>query len=171
MECLDSIMGRRSIRQYTNQPVADGDVELILRAAMAAPSAGNQQPWRFIVVTEHAQLEALSHATPYSRMVASAPLAIVVCGDTRAEKHPGYWVQDCSAAIQNALVATNAVGLGAVWIGVHPVEERVANVARICSVPEGIVPLAMLSIGHPAETKPPAERYEPRFVHHDRWRA
>lgn len=171
MECLDSIMSRRSIRHYTSEPVADGDVELILRAAMAAPSAGNQQPWRFVVVTDRAQLEALSHATPYSRMIATAPLAIVVCGDTRAEKHPGYWVQDCSAAVQNALVAANAVGLGAVWIGVHPIAERVDTVARLCAVPEGIVPLAILSIGHPAETKPAADRYDPQFVHHDRWRA
>jgi nitroreductase len=170
MDGLAAIMTRRSIRTFTADPVSDSDIDTLLRAAMAAPSAGNQQPWRFVVVTEHAQLQALAEATPYAAPVGRAPLAIVVCGDTRAEKHPGYWVQDCSAAVQNTLVAVNAIGLGAVWIGVHPVAERSGNVARICGVPSGIVPLAMIAIGHPAEEKPPAERYEPAHVHRDRFR-
>ena len=134
-----------------------------------APSAGNQQSWRFIVVRDAEKRAALSEATPYSRMIADAPVAFVVCGDTRDEKHPGYWVQDCSAAIENALVAIHALGLGAVWIGAHPVEERVANIRRICGVPEGIVPMSMIALGHPAQEKPPAERYEPAYVHHDSW--
>jgi len=170
MDCIDALMTRRSIRAYTGDPVSDGDIEVLLKAAMAAPSAGNQQSWRFVVVTDRGQLQALSEATPYSRMVALAPLAIVVCGDTRSEKHPGYWVQDCSAAVQNMLVAGNGIGLGAVWIGVHPVSERTGNVARICDLPAGIVPLCMVSVGHPAEKKPRAERYEPEYVHRDRWR-
>lgn len=170
MDPLDALMTRRSIRSYTNDPVSDNDIDTLLKAAMAAPSAGNQQPWRFLVVTEHGQLSALSEATPYARMVAGAPLAFVVCGDTRAETHPGYWVQDCSAAVENLLVAANGIGLGAVWIGVHPVEDRVRNVSAICELPEGIVPLCAIAIGHPAERKPPAERYRPEFVHRDRWR-
>lgn len=170
MDTLDAIMTRRSIRTFTHDPVSDGDIDILLHAAMAAPSAGNQQPWRFVVVTDQGQLRALAEATPYAAPAGRAPLAIVVCGDTRAEKHPGYWVQDCSAAIQNTLVAAHAIGLGAVWIGVHPIAERAGNVARTCAVPEGIVPLAILAVGHPAETKPPAERYEPTHVHHDRWR-
>lgn len=137
MDCLDSIMTRRSIRAYTDEPVAEDVIETILRAAMAAPSAGNQQSWRFVVVTGAGQRRALSEATPYARMIASAPLAIVVCGDTRAEKHPGYWVQDCSAATENALLAVNALGLGAVWIGVHPIEEREASVTAVLGLPEG----------------------------------
>ena len=136
---------------------------------MAAPSAGNQQSWRFIVVRDRDVLEEMSTATPYSKMLATAPLGVVVAGDTRDEKHPGYWVQDCSAALQNLLVAAHATGLGAVWIGVHPVREREENVRRICSVPEGIVPLAMIALGHPAEEKPPAERFREDFVYHDRW--
>jgi len=170
MDTLDVLMTRRSIRAYTDDPVSDGDISILLRAAMAAPSAGNQQPWRFVVVTEHGQLQALSEATPHSRMVASAPLAIVICGDTRAEKHPGYWVQDCSAAVQNTLVAAHAIGLGAVWVGVHPIAERTENVSRICELPAGIVPLCIVSVGRPAEVKSPADRYEPTFVHRNRWR-
>jgi len=169
MDCLEAIMSRRSIRNYTDEPVTDEQLEVILRAAMAAPSAGNQQSWRFVVVRSAEQRAALAEATPYSRMIEHAPVALVVCGDTRAEKHPGYWVQDCSAAIENALVAIHATGLGAVWIGVHPVEERVANVRRICEIPDGIQPMSMIALGHPADTKPPGERYEPAYVRQERW--
>jgi nitroreductase len=169
MDCLDALMTRRSIRRYTDEPVSEADIEVLLRAAMAAPSAGNQQSWRIVVVTDRDQLERLSKATPYSAMLAQAPLGLVVCGDTRDERHVGYWVQDCSAAIQNLLVAANAIGLGGVWIGCYPVEYRVANVREICGVPEGIVPMSMVALGHPSEEKPPADRYEPRYVHRDRW--
>jgi len=95
----------------------------------------------------------------------------VVCGDTRDEKHPGYWVQDCSAAIENALIAIHATGLGAVWIGAYPVDERVDNIRRICAIPEQVVPMSMIALGHPDQTKPPGERFEPSFVHSDRWSA
>ncbi len=169
MNCLDAIMTRRSIRTYTDQAVTEEQTDTILRAAMAAPSAGNQQSWRFIVVTEADQRSELSKTTPYAKMLADAPLGIVVCGDTRTEKHPGYWVQDCSAAIENALVAANSLGLGAVWLGVHPIAERADNVRKVLGLPEGVEPLAMLAIGHPAETKPAADRFEPAFVHHERW--
>lgn len=169
MECLDAIMGRRSIRRYRDEAVSEQDVETILKAAMAAPSAGNQQSWRFVVVRDRETLQRLSEATPYSSMLDSAPLGIVVCGDHRAEQHPGYWVQDCSAAVQNLLVAVHAIGLGAVWIGVHPVLEREENVRAVCGVPEGITPFCMIAVGHPVEEKPPGDRYEPEFVFSERW--
>lgn len=169
MDCMEAIMSRRSIRNYTDEPVTDEQMENVLRAAMAAPSAGNQQSWRFIVVRSEEQRLALSGATPYAGMIARAPVAIVICGDETAPKHPGYWVQDCSAAIENLLLAAHATGLGAVWIGVHPVQERIDNVRRICEVPEGVEPMSMIALGHPAEEKPPAERYEPAHVHRERW--
>ena len=169
MDCLDAIFTRRSIRHYAKQDVTEAELDVVLRAAMAAPSAGNQQSWRFVVVRDPARRERLSHATPYSRMLAEAPVALVVCGDTRAERHPGYWVQDCAAAIQNALVAANAVGLGAVWIGVHPVQDRVDNVRAIVECPEGIEPMSMVAIGHPAEEKPAIDRFTPEYVHSERW--
>jgi nitroreductase len=170
MDALTAVMSRRSIRTYTGEAVSDAQIETILRAAMAAPSAGNQQSWRFVVVTDDGVKAELAQATPYARSVGLSAVTLVVCGDTRAEKHPGYWVQDCSAAIENALVAVHALGLGAVWIGVHPIEERVEAVARVVATPEGVRPLAMLAIGHPAESKEPSERYEPAYVHRDHWR-
>jgi nitroreductase len=169
MEALDAIATRRSIRRYTDQPVTAEQLDTLLRAAMAAPSAGNQQPWRFIVVADPDQRRLLSRATPYSAMIADAPVALVVCGDTRNEKHPGYWVQDCSAAVQNALLAAHAIGLGAVWIGVHPVEERERNVATICGLPDGIRAMCMIAIGHPLEAKPAVDRFDPGFVMRERW--
>lgn len=169
MEWLEAVMGRRSIRQYTDEPVDTGDVETLLRAAMAAPSAGNQQPWRFVVVSDPALLGELAEATPYSTPAGRAPLVVAVCGDPAAERHPGYWVQDCSAATQNLLVAAHGIGLGAVWIGVYPIEERVTAVKRILGIPDGITPLGLVAIGHPAETKPPAERFDEAHVHRDGW--
>lgn len=169
MDCIDAIMTRRSIRNYTDEPVTDEQLETVLRAAMAAPSAGNQQSWRFIVARDEAQRLALSEATPYAGMIARGQVGIVVCGDTRDEKHPGYWVQDCAAAIENLLLAAHATGLGAVWIGVHPIPERAEAVRRICGLPEGVEPLSMIALGHPAEEKPAAERFESAYVHAERW--
>lgn len=169
MDCLDAIMTRRSIRRYTGQPVTEADLDVIVRAAMAAPSAGNQQSWRIVVARDPEVRMRLSTSTPHAGMLAEASVGLVVCGDTRDERHPGYWVQDCSAAIENALLAIRALGLGAVWIGVYPIDARVRNVSDVLGLPDGVVPLGMISIGHPAEDKPPAERFNESFVHHDRW--
>lgn len=169
MDALSCIMSRRSIRSYEPRSIAPDDVDAILRAAMAAPSAGNQQPWRFIVLNDRAALDAAAGTTPYGAMLREAPLALVVAADTRDLKHPGMWEQDCSAAVENALLAVNALGLGAVWLGYWPKMERVGPLKELLGMPEGVEPLAVLAIGHPAEEKPPAGRYEPSFVHVNRW--
>ena len=170
MDCLKAIMTRRSVRKYTAEAVSDEALETVLRAAMAAPSAGNQQPWRFVIVRDRGILGQLSQATPYAGMLAGAPVGIVVCADTRDLRHPN-WVNDCSAAVENALLAAHAIGLGAVWIGVHPIEERIENVRGIVALPDYAVPMSMVALGHPLEQKPPADRYEAAFVHHDHWHA
>ncbi len=169
MDALSCIMSRRSIRTYEPRGLAPDDIDVILRAAMAAPSAGNQQPWRFVALTDRAVLDAAAETTPYGKMLREAPFALVVCADTRELKHPGMWQQDCSAAVQNALLAANALGLGAVWLGYWPKMERVTPLKELLGMPEGVEPLAVLAVGHPAEEKPPAERYEPSFVHLNRW--
>ena len=169
MDALEAIFGRRSIRKYTAEPVAEADVDTILHAAMAAPSAGNQQPWRFVATTDRATLDAMAGTTPYGTMLLEAPLAITVCADTRDLKHPQMWQQDCGAATQNALLAVHALGLGAVWLGFWPKMERVTPLKEVLGLPEGVEPFCVLAIGHPAESKPPAERYNAEFVHRDRW--
>ena len=169
MEILEGIMSRRSIRKYSGEPVDDATVETLLRAATAAPSAGNQRSWRFVVLRDRAARERVAACSPYAGMLPGAGVGIVVCGETEGEKHPGYWVQDCAAAVQNILLAAGALGLGAVWLGFHPDQGRASCCAEVLGLPATVVPLAVVSIGHPAETKPPAERFRAEHVHTDRW--
>ncbi|GAG40403.1 unnamed protein product, partial [marine sediment metagenome] len=160
METIEAIHTRRSIRNYTDRPLSDEQIEVLLRAAMAAPSAGNQQPWQFVVIDERELLTKIQSFHPYSAMLKRAPMAILICGDLAAEKHKGYWVQDCSAAAQNLLLAAHGSGLGAVWLGVHPCEDRVAGMRDLLRIPDDKVPFALVAVGHPAEEKGRADRYD-----------
>lgn len=169
MEAMEAILSRRSVRKYLSREVPEETIIQILRAAMAAPSAGNQQPWHFVVVREKGLLEALAGVSPYTGMTREAPVAIVVCGDLSLEQRKGFWVQDCSAATQNLLLAAHALGIGAVWCGLFPREERVAATRALLGLPEHIVPLALVPIGYPAEEPAPADRFDSGRVHFDRW--
>ncbi|MDO7786902.1 nitroreductase family protein [Desulforamulus aquiferis] len=166
---MDIILTRRSIRKYTGEQIPEPLIKDLLAAAMSAPSAQNQQPWQFVVVNQPELLKELSKCSPYAQMVDKAPLVIVVCGDTHLEQAKGFWVQDCSAATQNILLAANQRGLGAVWVGLYPREERVDIVRNILGMPDHIIPLALIPIGHPAEAKEPANRYNPAKVHYNKW--
>ncbi len=169
MDALAAIHGRRSIRRYTAQAVSRDDIDQLLRAAMAAPSANNAQPWRFLVITERSLLDAIPKFHPYAAMLREAPLAILVCGDTTLEKSPGYWVVDCAAATQNLLLAAHALGLGAVWLGLYPREERMRDMAAFAGLPGQIRPLALISIGHPAEQKPANDRFDASRISWNKW--
>ena len=169
MDAMDVILSRRSIRQYTAQPVPAEAIGQLLKAAMSAPSAGNEQPWHFVVIDDHRTLDQVPGFHPYATMLRGAAAAILVCGDQRLEKHEGFWVQDCAAATQNILLAAHAMGLGAVWLGVYPVEERVVGFRELLSIPEDVVPFSLLSIGYPAERKPPPDRYDSARIHGNRW--
>ncbi len=165
----DPVLSRRSIRKYTAEPVDDELVERLLRAAMAAPSAGNQQPWQFVVLREREVMAAITGVHPYAKMLLEAPVAVLVCGDPDSGKWPQYWEQDCAAATENLLIEAERLGLGAVWLGVHPLVERVEGIRAILGIPESVVPLALVPLGRPAERKPPADRYDAARVHHERW--
>ena len=169
MDVLDAIMTRRSIRRYTDELVTAEQIETLLRAAMAAPSAGNQQPWHFIVITDREMLAMVGDTNPYAGMLAEAAVGIVVCGDTANLRHPVMWQQDCSAATQNILLAAHALGLGAVWLGFYPKTERTIPLKAVLGMPDSVEPMAVISIGHPAEEKGPADRYNADLVHHERW--
>jgi nitroreductase len=166
---MKAILERRSIRKYTNEPVSEEDVKDLLRAAMAAPSAHNEQPWKFIVVNDRQLLTAIAKVHPYGQMLNEAPLAVIVCGDLEKEQAKGYWVQDCSAATENILIAAQDKGLGAVWTGIYPMEDRVEDIRRIFGIPENVIPLNVIVVGHPAEKKEPADRYEEKRVHLNKW--
>ena len=169
MDAIAALLGRRSIRRYGADPVDESTIKRLLEAAMAAPSAGNQQPWRFVVLRDPTVKSRIAALSPHARVLGDAPLGVVVCGDLDAERYPGFWVQDCSAATENLLVAAHALNLGAVWLGYYPVEERWRGAQRVLGLPERVIPLAVLAIGHPAESKEPAGRFNPDLVHHDTW--
>ena len=121
------------------------------------------------MIDDRALLDTIPSFHSYARMLGQAPLAILVCGDVERELSPGYWVQDCSAATQNLLLAARAVGLGAVWLGIHPREERVAGMRQLCGLPPTIMPLALIAIGDPAVDQARVDRYDETRVHRNRW--
>jgi nitroreductase len=166
---MEAILSRRSIRRYTDKPVPEEVIKELLEAAMSAPSASNEQPWQFVIIDERRILDEIPRFHPYAHMLKEASWAIAVCGDLNLEMVSGYWVQDCSAATQNILIAANARGLGAVWLGVYPREERAEAVQKLLGLPEHVMPLCFISIGYPAEEKPPANRYDGSRVHRNRW--
>ncbi len=166
---MNSIFERRSIRKYTDQVVTDDMVTQLLKAAMYAPSAGNQQSWEFIIVKNKETLLKITEVHPYSQMLKEVGVAIVVCGNLQKEKFKDYWVQDCSAATQNILLAAHAAGLGTVWLGVYPVADRVNGVKEILSLPEDVIPLSIIPIGFPAEKKVVNDRFNETYIHHEKW--
>lgn len=164
---LENIATRVSVRSYLDKAVEDDKIEKLLRAGMAAPSAVNKQPWHFVVVTDRQQLAALAEANPNAGMAAHAPLAIVVCGDLDKALEgiaAEYWVQDCSAATQNILLAANAMGLGAVWTGTYPIKERCETTAKILHLPENVLPLNTIVIGYPERENAPKDKWDPNKV-------
>lgn len=169
---LECIMTRSSVRAYTDQPVDSADVEKMLRAAMAAPSAMNKQPWRFVVINDRGVLDTIASKLHNAGMAAHAPLAILVCGDmadTIEGEGRDYWIEDTSASSENLLLAAHALGLGGVWCGIYPLSERVADVRAICSLPESVVPMGLMVIGHPAKEGQPKDKWDPSKIHYNRW--
>lgn len=167
MDTLEAIRTRRSIRKYEDKTVDDALVREILDAAMMAPSAGNSQPWQFVVVNDREVLDSLAEMHPYVKMVKQAKVGILVCGDLSKEKFPGYWVQDCSAAIQNLLLATHALGLGAVWTGIYPMEDRVQAAAEMFNLPEHVIPLGFIPMGWPAQQPKSESRFKEDRIHYN----
>ena len=166
---MNAIFQRRSIRKYTSQQVAEERIEQLLRAGMAAPSAGNEQPWEFVVIRDRAVLNEIPKFHAFSKMLPEAGCAIVVCGDLNRDQFNGFWVQDCSAAAQNILLMAQELGLGAVWLGVYPDQSRVQPLAKLLCLPQNIVPLCILSVGYPAEIRGEIDRFDPDRIHKDRW--
>jgi nitroreductase/flavin reductase (DIM6/NTAB) family NADH-FMN oxidoreductase RutF len=164
---MNAILSRTSVRSYTDQAVEPEKIEQLLRAGMAAPSAVNKQPWHFVVVTERQTLDALGDANPHAGFIKQAPLAIVVCGDmTKALEGGGreFWIQDCSAATENILVAATGLGLGATWTGTYPAQERCQAVAQVLQLPETLIPLNTIVIGYPDADVQPKDKWKPENI-------
>lgn len=167
---MKEIFTRRSIRKYTDEPVNDEQLQKLLRAAMYAPSAGNEKPWHFVVVKDRNKLDNIVNFHQHTQMLKEAPMAIIVCADTSNVKYDGaFWVQDISACIQNILLQGEALGLGTCWCGVYPKEEYVKETSKLVNLPDHIVPVAIVAVGHPAEEREVRERYNPDRVHYENW--
>ena len=169
---LSNIATRTSIRDYQPKPVEKEKVEKMLRAGMAAPTAMNKQPWHFVVVDSRHVLDALSEANPHATMLKKAPLAIVVCGDMNKTIEGGgkdFWIQDCSAVTENILLAAHAMGLGAVWTGVYPAEDRCQAISKVLELPETIIPLSCIVIGYPGENPQPKDKFKEENISYNKY--
>ena len=163
---LSAIFQRRSIRKYTDQPVESEKLELLLQAAMAAPSAMNSKPWEFVVITDSTKLAQCRKRLIFGNR--NAPAAILVCGNSEASANrvaKNFWVQDCSAAIENILVAAVGLGLATVWIGIHPVKRFERTLREITGLPAEVTPLGLVYVGYGAEQKESRSQYDPERVH------
>ena len=174
-DVLETIAKRKSVRAYTDEPVSDADIETLLRAAMAAPSAKNRQPWEFIVVNDRATLDALAGKLRHAKMLAQAPVAIVVCAETVLHLSDGtvtenlFWEHDASAATENLLLAAEALGLGAVWTAASD-PERSAAVCETLGITGTVKPLCVVPVGHPANRdEQPKDKWKPEKIHWNRW--
>jgi nitroreductase len=171
-DALEVIMTRTSVRKFTDEKVKPCCVEKLLRAAMAAPTAVNKQPWHFVVVDDKAMLDNLAGKGRGGDMLRNAPLAIVVCGDMSKAlqgKAQEYWIQDTSAATENLLLAAHAMGLGAVWTGAYPMDERYKHIQQVLGMPETVVPLCIVIVGHPAEQPTPKDKWKPENVSYNKF--
>ena len=166
---LDNIFSRKSVRSYTDQPVSQEQVETILKAAMAAPSGMNAQPWRFVVVREQATKDKL--AIGFNKMIAKAPVVIVVCGKT-TNKLGGTnnnWTADCAAATENLLLAVEALGLGAVWTACYPYDERMNPAIEALALTDNVKPYCIVPVGYPAGNDKPKDKWKPENIHYEKW--
>ena len=160
---------RMNVRSFTDQAVCRESVRQLLQAAMAAHSAGDERPWHFVVIEDLATRERFAEIHPYAHMVPQAPVAILVCGDLTLQKLSGFWVQDCAAATENILIEAQSMGIGAVWLGIYPVEGRVQSFRKLLDLPPHVVPFALTPVGYPAEQNGLKCRYDESRVHFDRW--
>ena len=170
---FQNILNRKSVRSYTDRAVSREQLDTLLRAAMAAPTGRDMRPWKFVVIDDKEALAKLAGQLPYAKMLPEAAAAIVVCGDLSVTEDKGKpstnWTFDCSAATENLLLAAEAMGLGAVWTGVYPYEERQTAVSQALQLPEHIIPLNLIPIGYPKGDPQPKDKYDADNVHFNGW--
>jgi len=169
---IDIIMQRKSVRKYLDKKIQEETLETIVKAGMAAPTAANKQPWSFVVVTERETLDKLADKLPYTKMLYKAPAAIVVCGVPEwglPGEENEYWIQDCSAASENILLAAESLKLGAVWTGAYPMKDREKAIREILGIPDKIVPLNVIALGYPTGVEKPKNKFKKERIHREKW--
>ena len=166
---IDVIYDRRSIRNYLDKSVNQDLVQEVLRAGMFAPSGYNRQPWHFVIFDDKLQIQKIKEMHPYASSLATAPVCIMVCGDTEKELAPGFYQVDCSAAIENMLLAAKALGLDTCWMGIYPWEDLMESFAKTYSLPTHIKPFALISLGYAASKIERPNRVDETKVHYNKW--
>ncbi|MGD9638788.1 MAG: nitroreductase family protein [Alphaproteobacteria bacterium] len=169
MELFEALITRKSVRSFTPSKIEDEKLTKILEAAMQAPSAGRQLPWEFVVMTDREKLDQIGNFHKWASMTKEAPLGIVVCGNPDKEKHKGTWIQDCSASMENLLLAAHGLGLGGVWLGIYPEEDRMKGLKELLNLPENILPLGIAVIGYPIGNPKTESRYDEKLIHYNTW--
>lgn len=169
MDAIEAILNRRSIRKYKKKIISNETIQILLHAACSAPSAGNQQPWHFVLLDDREILNIIHTFHPSAKMLKEADKAILVCGDLYLEKFKGYWMIDCAAATENILLAAHSLGLGACWLGVYPREGRIRGMKKLLRLPTNVIPFALISLGYPAEIKSSENRYSISRFHQNKW--
>lgn len=169
MDLMETIFNRRSIRKFTGQLVKEEDLKKILEVGFQAPSAHNREPREFVVIKNRETLEEIAAFHKYGKMLPGAGCAIVVCGDISRQKTEGFLVADCSASIQNMLLAVEGLGLGAVWCGIYPKEDLMEETIKSLNLPENIIPIGIIAVGEKAEEKKAIYRYREDCIHYDKW--
>ncbi len=164
---VDNMLNRKSVRKYSNKPVEQDKIDLIVKSAMSAPSAKNLQPWEFLVVTDKNLLKQIAKYIPNASYSKKSQFAIIVCGDKNVSEK--FWVQDCSAATENILLAVESLDLGAVWCAVYPYEDKVEKIQKLFKLPDNIVPLNVIPVGYPKKKETPKQKYNPKKVHTNSW--
>lgn len=169
MEITEALLTRRSIRKYKNRQIETDKLDIILKSAMYAPSAMNLQAWHFIVIDDSHILNETIKSIPHAELLKQTPAAILVCGDMNIEKNESWMIQNCSAAIENILLAAHGLGIGSCWIAIHGIAEVVENVSKQFKLPEDVVPISLITLGYPDETVTAEERFNKEKVHYNRW--
>lgn len=169
MNVLEALLSRRSIRRYIDKPVSTDELTELVKYAMFAPSAVNKQPWHFIIITDKNILEEIMKFHPHAGMLSQAAAAVLICGDDSLAHTPAYWPVDCSAATQNFLLAAHGQGLGAVWLGIYPREERISAMKALMNLPDHVHPFSLISVGHHAEAPRIPDRFKPDRIHMNKW--
>lgn len=166
---MQTIFKRRSIRKYKQDSVSQENINKLIKAAQAAPSARNYKPAEYIVVTDREYLDKITTVHPYANMLKQAPLAIIVCGDTKKQPIEGYIAQDCSAAIQNILLEATNLELGSCWLGVWPNDDRIEPLRELFNIPPNIVPFSIIALGYPDEVKDSNNNFDENVIHYNFW--
>jgi nitroreductase len=169
MDLFSALLNRRSIRKYSEKKIPDKSIDSILKSAMYAPSAMNNQAWQFVVINQRQKLDDIIKVISHAEMLKSAQAAVLVCGDLNLEKNVDYIQQNCSAATQNLMLCAHGLGIGSCWIGVYPVKEIISRLQELFKLPEYVIPISLVSLGYPAENPIAEDRYKTEKVHFNMW--